>query len=726
MILITNHCYFTLPKSRSRLDNKQCRITLSLASMQKLGKYVLTRKLGAGGMGVVYEGHDPTLNRSVAIKLLPADRGPDADIRRFELEAEAAAQVHHPNCVTIFEIGEDAGRPFIVMELVRGLNAGELVERSGPPPWADATLILVHACRGLTAIHEKGLVHRDVKPSNLLISAAGEVKLADFGLAKSVGRMTQSLSGEGTVGTPHFMSPEQCWSETVDLRTDIYALGATYYALLTGRPPFQAARDLQVMFAHCNNPVPDPRDVRPELPAGCSDVIRKAMAKAPADRYQTAAEMQAALEAIAAAGAPTDSLVAATTHDLPPLSLTLPTTATFPRPGVTRRRALLAIPPALVAIGAGIVFSVRGCGGSRPDDAHAKGTETNGTGGGNVGTTDTNGAGGNPPDADPPIRDGTVWDIGGPVRAVAISDDSRWVALGMAGKENERGVRLYDRKSPGREPVLSEWKNLLCPDVAFSPDGRLLAAAGGVRVMVWSVTARRELEWLPTKPYSPVGAVAFSPDGQLLAAAMNSWGTEKDQPVVRLWRVTGNTGTHLRDLNARSAPVRRLSFSPDGKSLAACVGSGAGMTTTRPTNQILVWNLDDASFTALPTPGVGPGPGGVEIRPNAVFARKEWALAVARRDTINVYLSPSLGKQRQPWSPRDEPLSLAPSPDGRLLAVALADGIHLYDTVSGQVRGVKHARHTGPVLAMTFTADGRHLVSAGYHDNTVRFWEVPS
>jgi urea transport system substrate-binding protein len=245
--------------------------------MEKLGKYVLRRRLGAGGMGVVYEAEDETLHRLVAIKVLPADH--DGDTRRFKLEAKAAAQVNHPNCVHIYEIDEEGGQPFIVMELVRGLNAGEHVERRGRLNWPEATRVIISACRGLTAIHDRGLIHRDVKPSNLLISETGTVKLADFGLAKAVGQGTQSLSWERTVGTPHYMSPEQCWNETVDARTDIYAIGATYYTLLTGRPPFKADRDLQVMFAHCNNPVPDPREHQPELPEGCVTVIRKAMAK---------------------------------------------------------------------------------------------------------------------------------------------------------------------------------------------------------------------------------------------------------------------------------------------------------------------------------------------------------------------------------------------------------------------------------------------------------------
>jgi urea transport system substrate-binding protein len=317
--------------------------------METVGKYVLVRRLGAGGMGVVYEAHDPALNRPVAVKLLPPGR--EGDTRRLRREAEAAAQVNHPNCVHIYEIGEDGGRPFIVMELVRGVNAGELVERSGPLPWADATRILAHACRGLAAIHERGLVHRDLKPSNLLISEAGAVKLADFGLAKWAARAAQaSLSGERTVGTPHFMSPEQCWNEPVDVRTDVYALGATYYALLTGRPPYQADRDLQVMFAHCNNPVPDPRPVRPGLPDACAEVVLRAMAKAPAERYQTAAEMRTALEAALATGASAEAAdtagpLAVLTPSPPPARPDEPagggSKLAIPRSHrVTRRRAL--------------------------------------------------------------------------------------------------------------------------------------------------------------------------------------------------------------------------------------------------------------------------------------------------------------------------------------------------------------------------------------------------
>jgi hypothetical protein len=717
--------------------------------MEKLGKYVLVRRIGAGGMGVVYEAHDPTLNRPVAIKLLPPEQGPDPDARRFKREAEAAAQVNHPNCVHIYEIDEDDRRPFIVMEFVRGLNAGELVERVGPLPWAEATKILIHACRGLAAIHERGLIHRDVKPSNILIAESGTVKLADFGLAKVVGGATQSLSGERTVGTPHFMSPEQCWNEPVDARTDIYALGATYYALLAGRPPFQADRDLQVMFAHCNNPVPDPRASRPDLPIECTAVIQKAMAKSPADRHQTAAELQAELEEIFAKHAPKVSLGAdatlgpGSTDELPRVMLALPSTspelepapaAGEPRPGrITRRRALWALAPAVAAIGTGVYFAVRGRGESgaegnqTPGSDHVDGKDAGGGTKANpqTGAQTARNAGGLPP-----IEDGTVWEVG-PVRALAISDDLRWVATAMGGPEGKRGVKLFDRQQTAPEPVLWNWQTGVGDGVAFSPDCTLLAVAHGTsnRVIMWSLAEKRELDWPGFRSNCPTGAVAFSPDGKYFAAALNYWNqvAKLDSPVVRLWRVNGNKAQHIGDLSAQSAPFRQLAFSHDGKSLAAAVGDGRGVATTKRTELVEVWSMDRVlEFTGsagypLRTPGVVKGP-------SVAFARKRWLLAVARADLIDFYTDPLLSteKKGKSWNPRREPYAIALSPDGRLLAATFDDGIHLFDTVKGEPLPRRLDRHTMPVRSVTITADGRHLISSGQKDNTVRFWTLPT
>src|SRR5262245_44865882 len=265
--------------------------------MNQIGKYVVVRELGRGGMGVVYEARDPALDRPVALKLV----NEQSDPKRFLVEAKAAAKVIHPNLVPIFDLGQHEGRPFLVMELIHGMTAAEFLANRGVLRWKTATRIVAAACRGLAAVHEAGLIHRDIKPSNLLISKAGVVKVADFGLARMVAAGGPSLTGDQIVGTPHYMSPEQCLGEAVDARSDVYALGVTYYVLLTGRPPYHAERDLQILFAQCNDPVPNPRTVVPTVPATCAEVIGKAMAKRPADRYQTAREMLAALEPILAA-----------------------------------------------------------------------------------------------------------------------------------------------------------------------------------------------------------------------------------------------------------------------------------------------------------------------------------------------------------------------------------------------------------------------------------------
>jgi serine/threonine protein kinase/WD40 repeat protein len=712
--------------------------------MDKLGKYLLVRRIGAGGMGVVYEAHDPTLNRPVAIKLLPVEHGPHADQRRFKREAEAAAQVNHPNCIHIYEIDEHDRRPFIVMEFVRGLNAGELVDRVGPLPWAEATKILIHSCRGLMAIHERGLIHRDVKPSNILISETGSVKLADFGLAKLVGGETQSLSGERTVGTPHFMSPEQCWNEPVDVRTDIYALGATYFALLAGRPPFQADRDLQVMFAHCNNPVPDPRAIRADLPEESAAIIFKAMAKSPADRHQSAAELHSELEEVFSKHAPKVSLGAditigsGSTDEIPRVLLPLPTTRSdvvapstaTNRYWMTRRRLVLAGLPAAAAMGAGIYFAVRGWNDGSPPGAQTK-VDTSG----NVtatpsidSTADTRSIATNAGSL-PPIEDGTVWDVG-PVRALVISDDSRWVALAMGGPEGKRGIKLFDRLSQSTDPVLWDWKGGVGDGVAFSPDSTLLGVAHGTlnRVVVWNLHEKRELEWPQFRCMCPVGAVAFSPDGQFFAAALNYWNpaAKLESPLIRLWRVEGARGKLIGDLTALGAPFRQIAFSCDSKSLAASVGDGQGVQTSKRTNLVEVWNMARVLESTriggytIRTPGVVRGPA-------LAFAKKRWLLAIASADVVDFYTDPLFGfeKKGKTWNPRREPYAIALSPDGKLLAATFDDGIHLFDTEKGEPLSRRLDRHTMPVRSVAFTADGRHLISSGQKDNTLRFWNIP-
>ena len=267
-----------------------------------LGRLELQTVLGRGGMGVVYEAHDPVLGRKVAIKLLSDLKASDPEAQaRFLREARAVGRLNHPNVVTIHEINDTEPDRYLVLEYVDGGSLADAM-RAGPLPWRDATKYVEQACRGLAVAHRANLVHRDLKPANLLITKTGSVKVTDFGLAKEIGLKDADLTQDNkTLGTPSYMSPEQCHAQKLDARSDIYSLGATYFALLTGVGPFDDQGSATgVMMGHCFKPAPDPRTRNPEVPAGVARVVMKAMAKSPADRYQTVKELRSALQALLA------------------------------------------------------------------------------------------------------------------------------------------------------------------------------------------------------------------------------------------------------------------------------------------------------------------------------------------------------------------------------------------------------------------------------------------
>jgi hypothetical protein len=269
-----------------------------------LGQFQIIRLLGKGGMGSVYEAMDTVLQRFAALKVLPPQvSGDPKTLERFLREARAACQISHPNLVGVYQVGQDQGVTFIVMQLVRGGNCTEWVKQRGAMTAAQASWIIGEAARGLNAAHAQGIIHRDIKPSNLMLDEGGSVKVADFGLAKSADVMDVGLTTPGeVVGTPSYMSPEQCRGDPLGPQSDLYSLGATYFFLLTGRPPFQAENPTGIMFKHVYEPIPDPRADRPELPEGCWQVILRSMAKEPSMRYQTGEEMAADLAQVEAAG----------------------------------------------------------------------------------------------------------------------------------------------------------------------------------------------------------------------------------------------------------------------------------------------------------------------------------------------------------------------------------------------------------------------------------------
>jgi serine/threonine-protein kinase len=267
-----------------------------------LGGYRLVRLIGFGAAGAVFEAEGGPAGRA-ALKLL-ATADPKV-LARFGREAMVGARLRHPNLIEVYGSGGEGGRTFLAMELMTGGSMAERLSGRGLP-WKLATRWAADACRALTAAHAAGLVHRDIKPGNLMLSAPadgapdGVAKVGDWGMVRSsdptLGRLTQV--GD-ILGTPAYMSPEQAMAEEPTPASDIYSLAATYYEMLTGRPPFESKNPMEILRQHIRGPVPDPRKAVASVPEGCAAVVRRAMAKSPSARYASAVEMLAALEALA-------------------------------------------------------------------------------------------------------------------------------------------------------------------------------------------------------------------------------------------------------------------------------------------------------------------------------------------------------------------------------------------------------------------------------------------
>ncbi|MCC6421524.1 MAG: serine/threonine protein kinase, partial [Gemmataceae bacterium] len=267
-----------------------------------LGPYVLLEGVGEGGMGQVFKARHRVMNRVVALKLIRKEQlDSGAAVQRFRREIQAAGQLAHPNIVMAHDAGQVGERHFLVMEYVAGVDLGRLVRQQGPLAVPQACAAARQAALGLQHAHERGLVHRDVKPSNLLLASDGVVKLLDLGLARPFavpGPSGAELTQSGVVmGTPDYLAPEQALDpRAVDIRADIYSLGCTLYFLLTGRPPFPTEGSLTQKLLWHQHADPDAVEAaRPDVPPALSAVLRRMMARRPADRYQTPGEAAAAL-----------------------------------------------------------------------------------------------------------------------------------------------------------------------------------------------------------------------------------------------------------------------------------------------------------------------------------------------------------------------------------------------------------------------------------------------
>ena len=329
---------------------------------EHLGHYDIIAELGRGGMGVVYKGYETSLNRYVAIKVLAESLAHDESVKeRFLREARSMAALNDPHIISIYFIGDDAGQTYFVMEFVDGESLGSLLKREGKLKPEQAAKIVYQTAQGLATAHDKGVIHRDIKPGNLMITAKGAVKIADFGIALSSQDFSKKLTSTGEfVGTPGYLSPEVCQGKPVDQRSDIFSLGIVLFECLAGRMPFTDESPLGLMLEVVKAEIPDVRTLNAEVDPELERILAKMVAKDPAERYQSCQELVADLSRhpLVAKGGPITlqtrmSTAAATmVGQKTPVSgqRPLPTTSPTPQPlPVSRPTTPAAAQPALGA-----------------------------------------------------------------------------------------------------------------------------------------------------------------------------------------------------------------------------------------------------------------------------------------------------------------------------------------------------------------------------------------
>lgn len=760
-----------------------------------LGKYQLRRELGRGGCAIVHEADDLILHRKVAIKMLAiSESDPPSTRARLLREARAVARIHHPHVVSLFEIAEQDGSFLLVMEYLPGGSADAWLKRQGSFPWRLATALIRDACAGLAAAHDAGLIHRDLKPGNILLTQDQRAKLADFGLVKLVTageladveqsstklpnpptqsvradtqRTEQVLTQLGAVaGTPMFMSPEQCCGDPLDNRSDLYSLGASYWTMLTGRPPFPVKNWAALVRAHCMSQVPDPREVQPEIPERCVAILRRAMSKEPRDRYPSAhsllAELDAALLELDGKTEPIRGVPAQTLGPRSPeLEFSPPSTAlesgwpTLPglvttdlhlkpppaqaRPREPRiRRWLIAGALAMSGLGglAAWLRPVLSVGEGRQVEAFSiphqvvqAGVDIPITPAPSMPRTTCSMTG---PPPSPILAGGEVQDM------VLLSGPERlaWITSGDVDL-------LHIRE-------LGSWE-APCLEVKLPLDSRRLASTGadhrlflgsprsGDLLVIDSGTGR-QLEVIEHEN-AGILALAVSPDNHWLAVGLNSH-SDSDKPRIQLHELTNGEIHRGPTLRVHAGAVRALAFAPNGKHMAS--GSEA--------NDVILWDVDTwrlhgrvlrmttpfdlafyndssglatAAFTArgLPALKLDPDRRGLDaIRVDFPVLMYEHTIIVTDFAASRSRTLIGPGKQEIATIAFDPSGHwLAYGGQGRPLFIDLRDDKPLAEPIPPP----SDQRHDAVIRAILFREDGKTLIT-GAADKSIRFWRLPS
>lgn len=738
------------------------------SSCNRLGRYLITGRLGEGGMGVVYEAEDTLLKRRVAIKLLPREvaANPEA-LRRFLREGQAAAKLNHPHVVAVYDIGETNGTHYIVMELVKGGSAQDFLRSRGPFHWAEATSILMDVCRGAAAAHQAGLIHRDIKPSNILRSTEGVVKLGDFGLVKPAGRKGTVVTAlGGVVGTPHYMSPEQGQSSSVDERSDIYSLGATYFALLTGRPPYQAADSMQVLFAHRSQPIPDPRNIASEIPEPCTAIIRKAMAKYRTHRHASANELLAELEQVlllkadktpgGATDAPLPSFAwskanGAETTNLLSFADAYPGERTEGATAPTGLRWKLSglglLGLLVVSLFVGYFF--KNGNGPAPKHGFAPTVFEKDDWPSVAAAADNaihrrhaaamksvsakikvlqKGPSGEMKDQQEAMlqtlaqvekalafrerisEKGLVLGLDGLVTSVVFSPDDRWLGVGQGS--GDAGALVWDSHTGEKRFTIWPRKNKVMVKahaLAFSHDSTVLAGACGdlVGVKLWRLADGQETNLPVGTGVKQALTVAFSPSTRNLVAGFEPFGEGRGKPYLKIWNI--DTLQEPFPFKAEhTGKIRSVAFSTGGEQVA----------TGGQDKRVILWNAATGRIwrelhTGTLVQAIACAPQG---RMLAVAGQDKGA------DVLQIWDYAGERLLATKPSPHGTCGCLAFNRDGTLLASGSGSKILLWNPDSHVLLATLEG-HSQDVTSLAFSAEGG-ILATGSNDQTMRLWDV--